>query len=711
MESIMQMQTMFLMAYIRAPANVLPNSFLDYSNSVGWSNFRFSEDELLARRNSVCAAEIKEGKSLPTYVYPEHNEATSRSTFYRIMRRSMTALAAIASIRPVLKWVWMHLPMVDSASMPRVLSFPRGEMTVLTLLLSTSAQGAGFCLSAGSPDTIVLALLSFVAMHGFLFLGFYIIFYRLLQSKRPLACYVQVRPEDEMNESLLRNQRYDILYALWLNEDRGIWLSPAKRSMRMRPNPTFRAAKAVEINEGATSKRVDSDDEEGGDDFEEARAVPAGIMTINGFVMRFGIFFDNLKGDPVSYEEGARKCIPYEDARLMPSRDITFSQSFRRSTDQSSMQDCVHWQLYYNILRLALVIWTAMILGVFAVPCACEFGDDQPVMCTWPQTFMLTLLLSIKASPCSEYPFPPRISMCFLPPCMHLLSAAQAGMTGGYDRRACLERRRARCSLGTACLTASMVWKVAWLVDFLVVYLVAWQLVFLIKFRPLHGYFSAWAELATVVCNLVIFASVLLTWWSAVFRDWVIAHDGLLVGLQISGVMIQTVALLCTTVVVVGLKLQVAWRGWPSKQEDVAEEKEAGSTPGPVAPCSELNAWQDDATGGLNAWQDDATGDLNAWQDDVWRDDSAGPQVIAQPSLGQTRGILTDGSSQFTATGVSICRISIYTGTLYRAHKPRSGPGAEHPAPGLPHPQHGSYCPGAGASTLAGAVMRELPSS
>ncbi|KAK3265474.1 hypothetical protein CYMTET_25844, partial [Cymbomonas tetramitiformis] len=71
--------------------------------------------------------------------------------------------------------------------------------------------------------------------------------------QRPTACYMVLKPGSKESQFLLRAQRGDIMMAAWLNEGRGIWLSPAKQTMRIRPNPIFSASKLVEAQ--AVTKR------------------------------------------------------------------------------------------------------------------------------------------------------------------------------------------------------------------------------------------------------------------------------------------------------------------------------------------------------------------------------------------------------------------------------------------------------------------------
>ncbi|KAK3262641.1 hypothetical protein CYMTET_28514 [Cymbomonas tetramitiformis] len=390
---------------MRAPNGVLSSSFLDYSKNLGWSNLRLSEDELRGG-DGVCARELQQGRALPAFIYPEYNSKRGRDAFSRVLWRSAIAIAASAwrydphralawgrraQLRKALHTVYINLPteLVDCASVPCELAFPRGELTAMLLLLPGAAQGAGFGLTS-YPSAIAFALFCLITLHVVVVFG-YTICCCLLRSKAPRACYVKVQEEDKGNESLLRTQRYEILLALWLNEGNSIWLSPANDTIVLRPNPLFLS----ESQKTAMAGKGVEDDAAA-----KAPPPPTVIMTVNGFVQRYGIFFDNLKGESVSYEEGARRCEEIrqrgEGVKRRSWINVAGWQDWKDLASVIVTLRHHQWSLYYNLLSWIITTWVSLILGVFAVPCACEAEDDQPVICTWPQTLLLVILFSIK---------------------------------------------------------------------------------------------------------------------------------------------------------------------------------------------------------------------------------------------------------------------------------------------------------------------------
>ncbi|KAK3256975.1 hypothetical protein CYMTET_33919, partial [Cymbomonas tetramitiformis] len=237
--------------------------------------------------------------------------------------------------------------------------------------------------------------------------------------QQPMACYIVLKPGSEESRFLLRAQRGDIMMAAWLNEGRGIWLSPAKQTMRIRPNPIFSVSKTVtkrsmrrertvknttmdanceeEVDEKkgkgfqvimrqishltqfyTANEKGEEDVMKEGDDVEVAKQIPAGIMTVNGgFVVRYGIFFDNLRGDPLPFEEGVRRCIPYEDARMMSKGNSGRASSMWSWTPLSEVDGSIPeseapaqprlWRLYYNLWNWGIMLFVAL-----------EFMEDKP---------------------------------------------------------------------------------------------------------------------------------------------------------------------------------------------------------------------------------------------------------------------------------------------------------------------------------------------
>ncbi|KAK3254781.1 hypothetical protein CYMTET_36012 [Cymbomonas tetramitiformis] len=504
----------------------------------------FSDEELQGNR-SVCAGK---GEELPAFIYPEHDTESARRASRRTVWRALLTIAATFMIRPALRWAWMHLPFLNSAGVFKLFCFPRGELTAMLLLMPSIAQGAAFSLSTGALDAVIPALVCIVLLHTVLVFGFYTIHYSLLGAQLPMACYMVLQTDGGEGDFLLREQRHEFLIAAWLNEGRGIWLSPAKWTMRIRPNPIFSASKAAaersvrrertvkgavaeasceeedtetqgegpqrsQVGGSRTASRSASDltqfyiatfrkgekqeIEKEVDGIEKAQPMPAGIMTVRGgFVARYGIFFDNLRGDPVDFEEGVRRCIPYKEAKHMTkfkrvSSMWTWNEVPENNLENENAAPPRPWRLYYNLWDWAITMYFALLLGIFAVPCACETGDDQPLMCTWPQTLLLTALFSIK-------------------------------------------------------------------------------LAFLVVFQPLHNRVVKWAELITVACNLLIIGSVQLTWWSHAFRDWVIHHDTFLVTLQIFSMAVKMASQSWNLLVVLCLRLYVGRRG--RRAQKAAEE-------------------------------------------------------------------------------------------------------------------------------------------
>ncbi|KAK3265476.1 hypothetical protein CYMTET_25846 [Cymbomonas tetramitiformis] len=118
------------------------------------------------------------------------------------------------------------------------------------------------------------------------------------------------------------------------------------------------------------SRKGEEDVVKEGDDVEESKQIPAGIMTVNGgFVVRYGIFFDNLRGDPLPFEEGVRRCIPYEDARMMSKSNSGRASSMWSWTPLSEIDGNIPedeapaqprlWRLYYNLWNWGIMLYVA----------------------------------------------------------------------------------------------------------------------------------------------------------------------------------------------------------------------------------------------------------------------------------------------------------------------------------------------------------------
>lgn len=162
-------------------------------------------------------------------------------------------------------------------------------------------------------------------------------------------------------------------------------------------------------------------------------------LSQSGFVLRYGILFANLRGTPVPLDvakqhwrlwghDAAKKWI--FEILALPSKwrsgfrkqgaertssmarhssSIFSSASGSRSSSITGRLSQIFLlkeeaqgtfaptaSVYYNLLKWSILMVAAVLLGMFAVPCACETGDGQRWDCTWPQTFGLTCIFSLQ---------------------------------------------------------------------------------------------------------------------------------------------------------------------------------------------------------------------------------------------------------------------------------------------------------------------------
>eukprot|EP00854_Cymbomonas_tetramitiformis_P010273 gene10273-12153_t len=148
-----------------------------------------------------------------------------------------------------------------------------------------------------------------------------------------------------------------------------------------------------------------------------------GPLRIGEFIARYGVLFANVQGGkPVTLQVALRDWYPKNYLRFQEA----FTQAmprwwrpFPRSASQLLLSDI---GVYYQVLKQALNIFSAVLLGVFAVPCACEEGEigEQYWACTWPQTailisgfmFQLCFLLIIKPLASRSHQLTEMIACC-----------------------------------------------------------------------------------------------------------------------------------------------------------------------------------------------------------------------------------------------------------------------------------------------------------
>ncbi|KAK3232828.1 hypothetical protein CYMTET_56852 [Cymbomonas tetramitiformis] len=394
--AVAQMQFVFLFLYLRAPDGVFSKHFLHVSRNLAYSVMRLDEKDVIYNDTQCTGPEdLSSNNDFSLHYWMHTTPSAAQATFWGTQTRTLTYLLTVAVLRKAAHWVWIRLARLDVltiSDMPRVLVYPYSELLSILLLVPSSSHSTGLMLgvklwpaqmAAAWAYLIILAILICFSS----FLGHAL---RPRSKKRALACYVELRPEDAEDVKLLGYQRHTVLMAHYLHRPAAMWLSPPAQPLVVRRNPLYMTANG-DMQEEEKEEKEEKD--------EESR-----LLTTEGFVMRYGLLFDNLRGSVLLRPVALSLCMSFRDRspaapEALPEdpvchkvKEIPEEQKAQTLMTRTKLP----WSTYYNLLRLGGISIAAVLLGAFAVPCSCEFGDNQPWKCTWPQSLIITWLFALQ---------------------------------------------------------------------------------------------------------------------------------------------------------------------------------------------------------------------------------------------------------------------------------------------------------------------------
>ncbi|KAK3237984.1 hypothetical protein CYMTET_51972 [Cymbomonas tetramitiformis] len=340
----------------------------------------------------MCGTRLGEGESPPALIVPETTDSAARSAFRRHSARASAIVAAVFLLRRGLHSAWRRIPLLDMAGMPRLLNFPFGEVSALRLLITSTAQSAGFVLGVvpGDPVPLILAAVLLLAMIGLLLAGGLII-RNGMSPFRQLTCYVLLRDEDAYDERMLFTERIRVMVALQQHRPKAMWLSAPRQPLVLRVNP--RNSKSGPTGATPAGGGYGLDPLSRSSIGQEQEGLGLGL-SMDGFVLRYGVLFENLRGHPVAREQAHGECVRH-------TRNTNLLRLSKRPSQRSATSSTLcppqypPWGVYYNLVKWTVTMIAAVLLGITSVPCACETGDGQHHWeCTWPQSLALSWLFA-----------------------------------------------------------------------------------------------------------------------------------------------------------------------------------------------------------------------------------------------------------------------------------------------------------------------------